>query len=160
MIKVILNEIKEIRLCWDWACAIIPSKYVRKLEFTGLKNELPKSGYECDYVFLKIDLEFLKNNNYYTGNSLDYYRKNNIPYDSEETIYESLENFNVWDIEIIYKDNTRTLLNLPYKPKSDAWSKNLWEQHQEQDNILKMLWITPNMTKEMRKGKIYESKSN
>lgn len=165
MLKIDIDKIEEIRLCWDYEVAIIPQSYVKKLKYEGIitgDDKIAKyTTYECDYVYLELDKKYLEEHYYFEGNNFAYYKENNIESDSTNTIYEALNNFNVWNIEIVYKDDNYVCLCLPSKTVSDAWSKNTLEQHKEKDNILKIRWATPGALEDIRKRKKkHESKSN
>lgn len=166
MQKLDLDKIEEVRLCWDWEVAIIPPEYIKKIKYEGiLTNKNSNSNYtsyECDYVYIELDKEHLEKHYYYEGNNLEYYQENNIKSDSKNTIYEALNNYNLWDIEIVYKDDTYLNLSLPSKPISDVWSRNTLEEHKEKDDILKIRWATPGALQDikMRKNRRKERTNN
>lgn len=154
MKKVELENIKEIRLCWDWEIAIIPKNNIKILKYEGIQDNLiPNSdtSYECDYVYLKLDLKYLKEHYYYEGNDLDYYKENKIEPDSKKTIYEALQDYNVWDIQVIYNNNRLVHLSLPSKPVSDVWSKNKEEYHKENEETLTIRWATKNALEDLNR---------
>jgi len=154
MIRIDLEKVKEIILCWDWKRAVIPKSYVKKLKYEGiLKDNLNDYTYECDYVYVELDLKYLQNHYYFTGNDLEYYRANNIQYDSDITMYENILNYNIWDINIIYQNGKVLTLNLPIKTEGDAWSKNILEQHKEINNILKIRWATLGALQDIKRRK-------
>lgn len=157
MQKLDLEKTKEVRLCWDWEVAIIPPEYIKKIKYEGIMtsndNTSKYISYECDYVYIELEKKYLEEHHYYEGNNLTYYKENNITSDSKYTIYEALNNYNLWDIEIVYKDDTYLNLSLPSKPISDVWSRNTLEEHKEKDDILKIRWATPGALQDIRNRK-------
>lgn len=157
MLKIDLEKVQEVRLCWDYEIAIIPTEYIKKIKYEGIMtrncNVSKYISYECDYVYIELDKKYLAEHYYYEGNNLYYYKENNIESDSKDTIYEALNHYNLWDIEIVYKDDSYLNISLPSKPVSDVWSKNLLEEHKEKDNILKIRWATLGALNDIKKRK-------
>lgn len=146
-----LEKIEEVRICFDWETMIIPSKYVKKIMYNieSVANYSDKI-LDCSEITLEVDLHYIKTHKYYMGNSIDYYKENHIAFDSELTIYERLQDKDVWYLEIIDKNQNYLELNPPTNRKEYycsekeyimAWdAPNACEIHNIVDDTFKMEW--------------------
>lgn len=131
MIK--LEEIKEVRILWDWKEAVIPREYVKKLQY----QEVKKSNYEigCSEVVLEIDLAYIKSHT--------------LMDEEEVTIEERIQNKDIWSVELVTK-NESIILNPPSYRKEIYCGKkeflvsedaeNLCEMHQIEEEIYRIEW--------------------
>ena len=131
-----LEETQEVRLQWDWQEAIFPREYVRKLQYeegTKRNNEI-----ECSKVILAVDLAYIKEHNIVSPISK-----------KEITIFDRLQEKDVWNIVLITEKEKYTL-NLPsYRKESYCGEKellvsedaqNLCERHQVEKAIYTVVW--------------------
>lgn len=131
MIK--LEEIKEVRILWDWKEAVIPREYVKKLQY----QEAKKSTYEigCSEVVLEIDLAYIKSHT--------------LIDEEEVTIEERIQNKDIWSVELVTR-NENIILNPPSYRKEVYCGKteflvsedaeNLCETHQIEEEIYRIEW--------------------
>lgn len=131
-----LEEIQEIRICWDWQEAILPREFVRKLQYREVEKR--NDAIECSEVILAVNLEYIKENNIISTIS-----KKGI------TIFDRLQDKDVWNIVLI-TENAKIILNPPSYRKEIYCSEkelvvsedaeNLCERHQIEEEIYTMVW--------------------
>lgn len=140
MIEINIEDMKEIKFCWNWEYAVIPKEYVNKLIY----NEVKKDNYSiyCDYIALEIDLEYIKTHKLCESFSNDS--------ELEESIFDVLQARNTWNLKIVYNNEKSIEINLPSYRKDfycseekyfSAWNaKNLCENHKIQNNNYIVEW--------------------
>ena len=133
----ILDNIKEVRMNWDWNYITIPKEELKLLKYNKIDEKVKTIHpyIKCDYVCIEINLDYLKtqyNNTEYS--LLDYIQKKNI-----------------WNIEVTMQNEEIITLDLPSYRKESYFpnnyylsmdAKNLCEKHSVSENIYKIEWVT------------------
>lgn len=131
MIK--LEELKEVRILWDWQEAVIPIEYIKKLQY----QEVKKNTYEieCREVVLEMDLAYIKSHA--------------LIGDKEVTIEGSIQNKDIWSVELVTKNEKMILTPPSYRKEIYCGEKefvvsedaeNLCETHQIEGEIYRIEW--------------------
>ncbi len=133
-----LDNVKEVILHWDWSYITIPKTEIKLLKYNKIKEKL-NTAYpyiECNYVCIKIKLDYLKTK----------YK------DTKYSLLDYIQSRNIWDIEIITQNEEKLVLNLPsYRKESYFPNKyylsmdapNLCEKHSVYHQLYKIVWIPP-----------------
>lgn len=127
---------KEVKICWDWEDIVIPKEYIKELKYKYEKQR----GEElyCNNVILELDLQYIKTHNIAENEKLGL------------TVFDSLQQKNIWNIEIVNDNNETISLILPSNRKDNyckeeqyviKWeAKNLCEHHKIQKNTYCIEW--------------------
>ncbi|MBR1377309.1 MAG: hypothetical protein IJ565_05840 [Bacilli bacterium] len=100
------KSIKYIKIEWDYEYIIIPGKYIYSYRYIpfGVKYQIYGNGFEMKYLYIELDLDYLKKN---------YSNFNNLMIDTlngEEGI---------WSIDLVFRTDAESNFIPPYVPRKD-----------------------------------------
>lgn len=157
MINESIIAIKEIGIiAKDHKIAIIPYKKIKKLKYQGISHLVHNYDYICDDIYLELDKEFIKNERYYIDEYFEF-DNHSLGCNSEDTIYELVQNNDVLSIKIFYQNDNYRSLTIPWVNKEEK-ENNLQENKESKDTCV-ITWHNPNRKNEIRMW-FYGNKSN
>ncbi len=144
------NNIKEIRLCWDWQTVVIPKEYLKEFTYELKQNSDNTELNDCSKLKLVMDLDYLKSHKVLNG----YMVGLEEGIEDDTLIINLLSGLDIWFIKVIYNDDSSKVLDLPsYRMNStlkttdwfNCFEKNTCEKHQILSNSYVIEWQYPKL---------------
>ena len=139
MIEVELENLRRVRIHWDWVIATLPKEAVKRLAYEPVN--------ERDNTRIILEMDYL-----YVKSHFCQMLEEGKP-ETEETILQALENKDIWELEIQKNVEWRSFLELPTNRKEIYASEEIWavewdapnlcENHTKQGDTYCIEWKTP-----------------